>query len=207
MTVPKLLLATNNPGKARELTALLQGVPFIITTPQEEGFALEVEETGATFEENAVLKATAFARSSGLLALADDSGLEVDALGGEPGVLSARYAGPEATDEERVRYLLGKLDGIEWSRRDARFRSIIALAEPGGDVQLFEGACDGVIAFEPNGADGFGYDPVFYVPALGKHMAELDLAEKNRISHRGEAARKAVEYLMGSAQGTRIGGS
>ena len=207
MTVPKLLLATNNPGKARELAALLQGLPFAITTPQEEGFALEVEETGATFEENAVLKATAFARASGLLALADDSGLEVDALGGEPGVLSARYAGLEATDEERIRYLLGKLEGIEWSRRDARFRSIIALADPEGDAQLFEGVCEGVIAFEPNGAGGFGYDPVFYVPVLGKHMAELGLAGKNRISHRGQAARKAVEYLMGNAQGAKTGDS
>ena len=204
-TRPKLLLATNNLGKARELAVLLEGVPFIITTPQEEGITLDVEETGATFEENAALKARAFATASGLLALADDSGLEVDALGGEPGPLSARYAGPDASDEDRVRYLLGKLEGIEWSGRGARFRSILALAEPAGALKLFGGACEGVIAFEPRGAGGFGYDPVFYIHSLGKLMAELTLEEKNGISHRGSAARKAVEYLKGVAA-SRQGG-
>ena len=198
-TRPKLLLGTNNLGKSRELAVLLEGVPFIITTPQEEGITLDVEETGATFEENAALKARAFATASGLLALADDSGLEVDALGGEPGPLSARYAGPEASDEDRVRYLLGKLERIEWSGRGARFRSVIAVAEPAGALTLFEGACEGMIAFEPRGAGGFGYDPVFYIPSLGKLMAELSLEEKNGISHRGSAARKAVEYLKGVA--------
>jgi XTP/dITP diphosphohydrolase len=195
----KLLLATNNPGKARELAVLLQGVPFIITTPQEEGIALEVEETGATFQENAALKARAFATASGLLALADDSGLEVDALGGEPGPMSARYAGPEASDEERVRYLLAKLEGIEWSERSARFRSVIAVAEPAGTLELFEGVCEGVIALKPRGEGGFGYDPLFYIPSLGKLMAELSLEEKNGVSHRGRAAGKAVEYLKGVA--------
>ena len=194
---PKLLLATNNLGKARELGVLLEGVPFIITTPREEGIALDVEETGTTFEENATLKARAFATASGLFALADDSGLEVGVLGGEPGVLSARYAGPEASDEDRVRYLLGKLEGIEWSERGARFRSVIAVAGPAGALKLFDGACEGMIALEPQGAGGFGYDPVFYIPSLGKLMAELSLEEKNGISHRGSAARKAVEYLKG----------
>ncbi|MQF48667.1 RdgB/HAM1 family non-canonical purine NTP pyrophosphatase [SAR202 cluster bacterium AC-647-N09_OGT_505m] len=198
-TRPKLLLATNNLGKARELVVLLEGVPFIITTPLEEGIILDVEETGATFEENAALKARAFATAGGLLALADDSGLEVDALGGEPGPLSARYAGPEASDEDRVRYLLGKLEGVEWSGRVARFRSILALADSEGNVCFFEGQCEGVISFDSHGESGFGYDPVFYVPALSKHMAELSLEDKNEISHRGSAARKAVEYLKGMA--------
>jgi XTP/dITP diphosphohydrolase len=197
--VSKLLLATRNPGKARELAVLLQGVPFTITTPQEEGIALEVEETGATFEENAALKARAFATASGLLTLADDSGLEVDALGGEPGPLSARYAGPDASDEERVRYLLGKLEDVKWSERGARFRSVIAVAEPAGTLKLFEGVCEGVIALKPRGAGGFGYDPLFYVPSLGRLMAELSLEEKNGVSHRGSAARKAVEYLRSMA--------
>jgi XTP/dITP diphosphohydrolase len=196
---PKLLLATNNLGKARELAVLLEGVPFIVTTPQEEGITLDVEETGATFEENAALKARAFAVASGLLVLADDSGLEVDALDGEPGVLSARYAGPDASDEDRVRYLLGKLDRIEWSGRGARFRSVIAVAEPAGGLELFEGACEGMIALEPRGEGGFGYDPVFYIPSLDKLMAELSLEEKNGISHRGSATKKAVEYLKGVA--------
>ena len=193
----KLLLATNNLGKAQELAALLEGVPFIITTPQEEGITLDVEETGATFEENAMLKASAFAIASGLLAMADDSGLEVDALGGAPGVLSARYAGPEASDEDRVRYLLGKLELVEWSGRGARFRSVISVASPAGALELFDGACEGMIALEPRGMAGFGYDPVFYVPSLSRVMAELSLEEKNGISHRGIAARKAVEYLKG----------
>ena len=131
MDVPsKLLLATNNPGKIRELAVLLQDMPFIVTTPNEEGIVLEVEETGTTFEENAILKAEAFAQASGLCTMADDSGIEVDALGGEPGVYSARYAGPDATDEDRVRYLLSNLEDIEWEKRSARFRSVVALADP-----------------------------------------------------------------------------
>ena len=177
---------------------LLEGVPFIITTPQEESIVLEVEETRTTFEGNAALKARAFATASGLLALADDSGLEVDALGGEPGVMSARYAGLKASDEDRVRYLLSKLEGIEWNRRGACFRSVIAVAQPAqleGTIELFEGTCEGVIALNPKGTGGFGYDPVFYLPSLGKLMAELSMEEKNSISHRGSAARKTVEYL------------
>ena len=196
----KLLLATNNPGKIRELTSLLQGTPFVVATPESEGLSLEVEETGSTFEENAILKAEAFARASGLCAMADDSGLEVDALGGEPGVYSARYAGPDATDEDLVRYLLGKLEDIEWKKRSARFRSVVALAHPDGEVQLFEGSCEGIVAFEPHGAKGFGYDPIFYLPTLGKHMAELDMEEKNSVSHRGMAARKALEFLRAAAK-------
>ena len=198
----KLLLATNNPGKIRELDSLLQGTPFVVATPESEGIDLEVEETGTTFEENARLKAEAFARASGLCAMADDSGLEVDALGGEPGVYSARYAGPDATDEERVRYLLGKLGDIEWEKRGARFRSVVALAHPDGEVRLFEGACEGIVAFEPRGDKGFGYDPIFYIPNLGKHMAELDMDQKNGVSHRGMAARKAIEYLKAAAGDT-----
>ena len=196
----KLLLATNNPGKIRELTSLLQGTPFVVATPESEGLSLEVEETGSTFEENAILKAEAFALASGLCAMADDSGLEVDALGGEPGVYSARYAGPDATDEDLVRYLLGKLEDIEWEKRSARFRSVVALAHPDGEVQLFEGSCEGIVAFEPHGAKGFGYDPIFYLPTLGKHMAELDMEEKNSVSHRGMAARKALEFLRAAAE-------
>ena len=196
----KLLLATNNPGKIRELTSLLQGTPFVVATPESEGLSLEVEETGSTFEENAILKAEAFASASGLCAMADDSGLEVDALGGEPGVYSARYAGPDATDEDLVRYLLGKLEDIEWKKRSARFRSVVALAHPDGEVQLFEGSCEGIVAFEPHGAKGFGYDPIFYLPTLGKHMAELEMEEKNSVSHRGMAARKALEFLRAAAE-------
>ena len=197
MSSPRILLATNNAGKVRELAVLLAGTPFAVATPRDEGIALDVEETGDTFEENAVLKARAFAEASGLLSIADDSGLEVDALGGEPGVRSARYAGPEASDEDRVRYLLGNLEGVEWEERSARFRSVVALAYPGGEVRLFEGACEGMVAFEPRGDKGFGYDPIFYIPSLDRHMAELELEEKNLMSHRGQATRKAAEFLGG----------
>jgi XTP/dITP diphosphohydrolase len=166
---PKLLLATNNKHKAIEYGRLLAGVPFELVTPAELGIATEVEETGQTFEENACLKATALAKESRLLALADDSGLEVDALGGAPGVTSARFAGENASDRDRVDYLLSKLEGVPLEKRTARFRCVICIAAPDGSVELCQGECPGIIALEP--------------------------AEKNRISHRGKAAAKAREVL------------
>ncbi len=193
--MPKLLLATNNEGKAREYRNLLEGVPFELVTPAEVGISTEVAEVGESFEENARLKATTLAAESGLLSLADDSGLEVKALGGEPGMLSARYAGEGASDEDRVSYLLTKLEGVPQERRTARFRCVIAIATPEGDVELCSGECDGVIAFAPSGEGGFGYDPIFYLPEMGKTMAELSPETKNRISHRGRAAEKARELL------------
>jgi XTP/dITP diphosphohydrolase len=191
----RLLLATNNQGKARELKALLRGLPFELVLPGELGITTEVEEAGSSLEENARLKATVLARESRLLALADDSGLEVDVLGGEPGPLSARYAGEGASDKDRVEYLLAKLKGVPREKRTARFRCVIAIAEPGGKVELCSGECQGLITFGPRGEKGFGYDPVFYFPGLDKTMAELPLDIKNKVSHRGEAAREAVKYL------------
>lgn len=193
--MPKLLLATNNEGKAREYRSLLEGVPFELVTPAEVGISTEVVEVGKSFEENARLKATTLAAESRLLALADDSGLEVEALGGEPGTLSARYAGEGASDEYRASYLLTKLEGVPQERRTARFRCVIAIATPEGEVELCSGECDGVIAFAPSGEGGFGYDPIFYLPEMGKTMAELSPETKNRISHRGRAAAKARELL------------
>ena len=192
----KLLLATTNRGKAQEYKALLSGVPYEIITMAEQGLYLEVEETGATFEENARLKAETLASESGLLSLADDSGLEVDALDGEPGVHSSRYAGEGASDEDRYILLLEKLSGVPDGKRTARFRCVIAIAAPGGQVELYSGECPGVITGEPRGNNGFGYDPVFFIPELGKTMAELSSAEKNRISHRSQAAEKAREALL-----------
>jgi len=192
----KLLLATNNKGKAREYKSLLRGIPFEIVTPAELGISTEVDETGASFEENARLKATTFAKESGLLSLADDSGLEVDTLGGEPGVHSARYAGEGASDADRVNFLLDKLKGVPEKERTARFRCVIALATNDGKVELCTGECRGFIATEPRGNNGFGYDPVFYLPELGETMAELPPEEKNKISHRARAAEKARELLM-----------
>jgi XTP/dITP diphosphohydrolase len=194
--LPRLLLATNNPGKAREYKSLLEGVPFELVTPAEVGITTEVEETGKTFEANARLKATTLAAESGLLSLADDSGLEVEALGGEPGTRSARYAGDNATDADRVRYLLSKMKDVPEGKRQARFRCIIAIADPQGRVEICSGRCHGVITLAPKGDKGFGYDPVFYMPELGRTMAELSPEEKNGVSHRGRAAQKARAFLM-----------
>ncbi len=193
--MPKLLLGTNNKAKVREYRSLLRDIPYDVVTLAEMGITTEVDETGESLEENARLKATLLSAQSQLLTLADDSGLEVDALGGEPGPLSARYAGEGASDKERISYLLAKLNGVPWERRTARFRCVIAVATPDGEVELCSGECPGVIAFEPRGTHGFGYDPVFYLPELGKTMAELPLAEKNGVSHRGQAARRVYPVL------------
>jgi XTP/dITP diphosphohydrolase len=191
----KLLLATNNEGKMREYKSLLSAMPFELVSPAELGITTEVEEVGGSFEGNARLKATTLARESGLLTLADDSGLEVDALDGAPGTLSARYAGEGASDRDRLNYLLAKLEGVPREKRTARFRCVIAIATPKGDVELCSGECPGLITLEPVGEGGFGYDPVFYLPELGKTMAELPLEIKNKVSHRAKAAAKARELL------------
>jgi XTP/dITP diphosphohydrolase len=191
----RLLLATSNAGKAREYRSLLSELPLELVLPGELGINAEVDEVGKSLEENARLKATVLAKEGGLLALADDSGLEVDFLGGEPGPLSARYAGEGASDRERVEFLLAKLKGVPWEKRTARFRCVIAIAEPEGEVELCSGECHGFIAFEPGGERGFGYDPIFYFPQLDQTMAELPLDIKNGVSHRGEAAREAVKRL------------
>ncbi len=187
----KLLLATNNKGKVREYQHLLQGIPFEVVTLAQEGINDAIEESGKSLEENAVLKAEYYASRSGLLTLADDSGLEVDTLNGEPGARSARYAGENATDEQRVDYLLGKLRDVPWEKRTARFRCVIALAMLESKTRLYSGECHGYVTLEPRGENGFGYDPIFYFPELGKTMAELPLDIKNKVSHRSRAARKA----------------
>jgi len=194
--MPKLLLATRNSAKVREYSLLFQGVPFQLTTLADEGISMEVSEIGHTLEENAKLKATAYATGNRFLVVADDSGLEVDALGGEPGSLSARYAGKEATDKEKIALLLSRLEGLPWERRSARFRCVIAIALDAKIVGLCEGECGGIITFEPRGDQGFGYDPIFYLPELGKTMAEFPMEEKNRVSHRGKAAQKALQVLQ-----------
>lgn len=191
----RLLVATRNEGKVEEYEELLAGLPLALTFLTREGIAAEVEETGSTFKENAVQKAEEYARLSGLLTLADDSGLEVDALRGDPGVRSARYAGVGATDEDRYRLLLDKMREIPWAERAARFRCVVAVAEPGGDRLTSEGICEGVIAFSPEGSYGFGYDPVFFLPQFGQTMAQLPPEVKNRISHRARAAEEIRPQL------------
>jgi XTP/dITP diphosphohydrolase len=191
----KLLIATNNKGKILEFQNLLKGIPFELITPADLNLKLDVEESGSTYEENARLKARAFSEASGLLTLADDSGLEVDALQGEPGIHSSRYAGAAAVDTNKVDYLLSKLKGVPEEKRTARFRCVIAIAKPAGQVVFCSGKCEGRITFEPRGRQGFGYDPVFYFPELGQTMAELTEEVKNQISHRGNAARAAIHLL------------
>ena len=191
----KLLLATGNPGKVREYRSLLWGIPFELVTLAEENVNIKVDEEGASLEENARLKAVAAATASRLLALADDSGLEVHILGGEPGRLSARYAGEGASDEDRINYLLSRLQGVPEEERTACFRCVIAISTPEGEIELCSGQCKGFITLKPRGEEGFGYDPVFYLPELGKTMAQLPLEIKNEYSHRGQAARKAIEVL------------
>jgi XTP/dITP diphosphohydrolase len=192
----ELLIATGNPGKVREYDELLAGLPITCISPADLGIHLEVDEGGTTYEENATLKAVAFARASGRVTLADDSGLEVDALGGRPGVHSARYGGPGLDDADRWRSLLEELGDVPWERRTARFRCVIAVASPDGEVNTVNGTCEGVIAFGAAGDSGFGYDPVFYLPDRRCTMAQLPAGAKNQISHRGRAAQAARPILL-----------
>jgi XTP/dITP diphosphohydrolase len=191
----KLLLATNNPGKVKEYHALLQQLPVELVTPQDINVTIEVAETGVTYAENARLKALALAKISHLVSLADDSGLEVDALNYEPGIRSSRYAGVGATDEHRVKYLLRKLESVPLDKRTAHFICVIAIATPEGKVETCTGERAGLITFEPRGNRGFGYDPVFLLPEFGKTMAELPMSIKNVISHRYKAAQQVPDIL------------
>lgn len=196
------VLASNNKDKLRELRAILSAYGLDVKSQGEAGIDLEVEETGETFYDNALLKAEAAARATGLPAIADDSGLMVDALGGAPGVYSKRYGGGDLNDAERNTLLLKNLKDTE--HRGAKFVSSIVCVFPNGDIVAAEGACGGSILPEPRGTGGFGYDPVFLVTAMGKSMAELTPEEKNSVSHRGNALRlfapKLKDYLWGTGE-------
>ena len=200
----QLLVATGNPGKLREYAGLLLDAPFTLVSLKDVGITDEVEETGDTFAENAWLKASEYAALSGMLTLADDSGLEVDALGGDPGVHSARYGGDAChNDADRVALLLRNLAGIPRHKRTARFRCVINIAsppaapgDPAGLLASVVGSVAGMIQCTPEGDDGFGYDPVFHLPSFGKTVAQLSLGDKNRISHRGCAAGRAMNALL-----------
>jgi XTP/dITP diphosphohydrolase len=200
----KLLLATTNRGKIREYQSLLSGLPFELVTPDEVGIDIAVEENYPSYEENARMKAVAYAGASHLTTLADDSGLEVDVLGGEPGIRSARVAGEAAGDKDRIEHLLARLKGVPLEKRTAHFKCVIAIATPEGRAELCHGECAGLIALEPKGESGFGYDPVFYLPEFKKTMAELPLETKNQISHRGKAARKAYSILEQIAEKVKL---
>ncbi len=191
----KIVLATKNKGKIAEFSGLFRPLDCEVVSLLDLGDIPTVEEDGATFLDNAVKKAKGYSQATGLIALADDSGLEVDALGGAPGVHSARYAGPEATDEENNAKLLRELEGMGPEQRTCRFKCVLALYAPGGELLTAEGACEGVVAEQPLGDGGFGYDPIFYIPELGRSMAQLTPEEKNRISHRGRAIRELEPRL------------
>lgn len=188
----KLVLASKNPKKLTELSTILSGLGIEVCLQADAGVDVEVEETGATFEENSMLKAKAVMEASGLPAVADDSGLCCDGLNGAPGVYSARYGGPGLDDAGRYRLLLENLRG---QTRAAKFVSVITCCFPNGDVITARGECPGTIAFAPQGNGGFGYDPVFFVPSLKKTFAQLSPEEKNAISHRGKALRAFAEKL------------
>jgi XTP/dITP diphosphohydrolase len=193
--VRELVLATRNRDKGKELTALLGDLGIRIRTLDEFPEVPDVIEDGETCEANAVKKARAIAEATGRLAVADDTGLEVDALGGRPGVFAARYAGEGATYEDNWRKLLGELARVPPERRTARFVTVAAMAFPADGVQVARGVLEGLIAEAPNGTQGFGYDPVFLVPELGKTLAQLSADEKNRISHRAKAFIKVREMI------------
>ncbi len=192
----KLLLATRNKGKIAEIKEILADFQEIELLSLADFPDLpKIEETGTTFKENAILKAKTIAKLTGHLTLADDSGLTVEYLNGAPGVYSARYAGENATDAENNTKLLKALEGVPWEKRKAAFVCVIALCSPQGECHTCEGRCEGIIALEPKGSYGFGYDPLFYVPAYGKTMAELGSEIKNQISHRAMAL-KALKPLL-----------
>ena len=192
----QLVIATHNQGKVVEYHDLLKDLPVDLLSLGDVGIETDVEETGGTFEENAWLKADTYSSLSGLLTLSDDSGLEVEALGREPGIYTARYGGERCTTfHERVLLLLDNLAGVPWEKRIARFKCVIALAGPEGRIGSVVGSVAGMIKYEPAGTEGFGFDPVFYLPSLGRTMAQLSLAEKNAISHRSDALGRARGLL------------
>ena len=197
----KVVVATRNKGKLREIVPLLAGTGLELCTIDELAPDAELREDGVTFEENALGKARQAAAATGLPALADDSGLEVDALDGAPGVWSARYAGPGADDAQNNAKLLAALAGVPAGDRGARFRCVAAFVDPARGLEIVrDGACAGQILTAPRGSDGFGYDPLFLLPALGRTMAELPLAEKNRLSHRAAAFRALAAALAEAAR-------
>ena len=198
----KIVIATMNEHKAREIRALI-GDRYDVMT--QASFSIpSVPETGETFEENALIKANEVSRKTGLMTLADDSGLEVDLLDGKPGVYSARYAGPNATDAENNKRLLADLERFKPQKIMARFQSVIALIDPlDGSKNIFHGSWEGRIIFEPTGKNGFGYDPLFYLDELESTAGELNQTEKNKLSHRASAMRKVTDYLVKKALETK----
>ena len=196
----RLLLATGNPGKLREFRRLLVGVPFEVVSPADIGLTLEVDEDGPSYAQNAAKKAEAFAAAGRCVALADDSGIEVDALDGRPGLHSARFGGPGLDDHDRLKLLLRELEGVPVDRRGARYRAVVAIACPGRGTRLFDATWEGRVGFASRGERGFGYDPVFEL-SDGRTSAEMTDVEKDAVSHRGQAVRAAAAYFRDGGAG------
>jgi len=195
MATRRLLLASQNPGKLSEMRLLVDGLPFEVVSPRDLAILEAPEETGGTFLENAVLKARYYSKRAGCLAVADDSGLSVDALDGGPGLYSSRFGGEGAGDEDRNRLLLEKLEGVPAERRGARFSSAVAVARDGDVLYETLATVEGRIAEGPRGRSGFGYDPLFFYPPFGRTFAELAREEKDRVSHRGQAFARLRQFL------------
>ena len=191
----KIVIATQNKGKAKDFETMLAPLGYEVLTLRDVAQDMDVEETGVTFEENAILKAEAVSHALGIPVISDDSGLEIDALNGEPGVYSARYAGLAKSDGANIDKVLEKLAGVPDNERTARFRCVLAVAAPGQKTETFSGSCEGIILHERRGNNGFGYDPIFFAPEQDKAMAELEPREKAAISHRGNALRQLQTSL------------
>lgn len=198
-TTIRLALASENPGKLAEFREALAGLPMELSSAADLGVTGFPEETGASYEENALIKAAHVTLKSGLVTLADDSGLEVDALQGQPGVHSARYGGPGLTNGERMAHLLQRVRKVPDAERTARFVAVIVVATPGGAVHTFRGETEGRLLHGPRGSAGFGYDPIFFSPELGKSFAEASVAEKRSVSHRGRALQAFVAWAASPA--------
>ena len=196
----KVIFATSNEGKMKEVRSILEGLDVEVFSMKEAGIFVEVVEDGTTFEENAAIKATAIQKECGEILLADDSGLEVDYLNKEPGIYSARYMGEDTSYRIKNKSLIDRLEGVEGEDRSARFVCAIAAAFPDGTVEITRGTIEGQIGYEEKGENGFGYDPIFYVPEYGCTTAELTLEQKNEASHRGKALRKMKEIIQSKYQ-------
>ncbi|MDF2945510.1 MAG: XTP/dITP diphosphatase [Bacillales bacterium] len=192
----EILIATKNIGKIKEFKGMFESIGHNVKSLIDFPDITEIEETGTTFEENAIIKARKLSRLTGKIVISDDSGLEVDALNGEPGVYSARYAGNNKNDEDNINLVLEKLKGVPTEKRTARFICVIAVVFPTGSTETFKGICEGIITEEKKGNEGFGYDPIMYIPKLNRTMAELTKDEKNQISHRGNALRKMLDKMI-----------
>jgi XTP/dITP diphosphohydrolase len=197
----EILIATQNKGKVKEIRDLVKGLPVEFLSLEDVNDPPEIVEDGETFRENALKKARGTAQATGLVTLADDSGLCVDALDGRPGVLSARYAGENSSDRDKYLSILDEMTEVPEDRRSARFVCVIALVWPGGHEELFEGVCEGKITDKPHGSAGFGYDPIFYSEEIGATFGEIDRRKKNQVSHRARALNQFSTYLRALAEG------